>query len=484
VQLEHVDSHDNTIRVTARAPAYSAACPACGARSARVHSWYQRHLADTPIGDHQVRLSLRVRRLFCDTPTCPKRTFAQQVPGLTVRYGRRSRRLHELLTAVALALAGRAGARLARALHAPVSRMTLLRLVRALPDPQPATPRVLGVDDFAIRRGNRYGTVLLDMATHRPIDVLPDRTADTLAGWLQTHPGVEVVCRDRAGAYADGVRAGAPQALQVADRWHLWHNLGEALDKTVRTHRACLREPPDIAPADTTTEAPTKAPAAQPALSRDLLDAHGHQRPLIARTQERYAEVQELLASGMSLNAISRTLGLAFRTTRRFARANSVEELLVGACDRASVLEAFKPYLTRRWNQGCTNAAQLYAELQAQGWSGSLRTVQGYLRPFRAHQAAPAAPAPAPKPRHVVTWIMSDPDRLDPDDHVRLKEVLTRCPELEAAAGRVREFAKLMTHRRGHRLEGWITATTAGATLIWRALPWGCAATRPPWLPG
>jgi transposase len=463
VELERVNRHDNTIQVTARAPAHNAACPACGARSARVHSWYQRHLTDTPVGGHQVRLTLRVCRLFCQTPTCPKRTFAQQVPDLTVRYGRRTRRLTELLAAVALALAGRAGARLAETLPVTISRMTLLRLVKALPDPPIATPRVLGVDDFALRRGNRYGTILLDMATHRPIDVLPDRTADTLAGWLTAHPGVEVVCRDRAGAYADGIRAGAPQARQVADRWHLWSNLGQALDKAVRAHRACLREPPEEPPEEVVpTDTPTGATAAESALQRELLDAHGHERPLVARTQERYAEVQALRASGASLNAISRTLGLAFRTTRRFATATSVEELLVGACYRATVLDAFKPYLTRRWNQGHTNAAQLHVELQAQGWKGSLRTVQGYLRPFRAQQATPAAPTAAPKPRHVVTWIMSDPDNLDPEEQVRLKKVLARCPELEAAAGQVREFAKMMTQRRGRLLEEWITATTAG----------------------
>lgn len=462
MQLERIDSHDRSIRITAQAPAPSAVCPACGASSARVHSWYQRRLTDTPIGGYQVHLTLRVRRLFCARPTCPKRTFAQQVGGLTVRYGRRTRRLQELLVSVALVLAGRAGARLATTLPVTVSRMTLLRLVKALPDPPVATPRVLGVDDFALRRGNRYGTILLDMATHRPIDVLPDRTAGTLAGWLQAHRGVEIVCRDRAGAYADGVRAGAPQAQQVADRWHLWANLGEALDKTVRAHRACLREPleeplEEVAPADTTT-----ADTAEPAPWRELLDAAGHERPLVTRTQERYAEVQKLRASGMSLNAVSRTLGLAFRTARRFANAASVEELLVGACNRASVLDAFKPYLTRRWNEGCTNAAQLHAELQAQGWKGSLRTIQGYLRPFRAQQATPAAPPPAPKPRHVVGWIMSDPGHLDSEEQIRLKEVLARCPELEAACEQVRVFAKMMTQRRGHRLEEWITATVAG----------------------
>jgi transposase len=456
VRFEHIDRHDRTIRVTARAPADRVACPACGAPSDRVHSWYRRRLADTPIGGYQVRLTLRVRRLFCATPTCSKRTFAQQIPGLTVRYGRRTRRLTELLTVVALALAGRGGARLATTLPVSVSRMTLLRLVKALPDPPVVTPRVLGVDDFATRRGNRYGTILLDMATHRPIDVLPDRTADTLAKWLQARPGVEIVCRDRAGAYADGIRAGAPHAQQVADRWHLWANLGEALDKAARAHRACLREPPEqAAPAAPTTEA-------DPAPPRELLDAHGHERPLVVRTQERYDEVQALRASGMSLNAISRTLGLTFRTTRRFANATSVEELLVGACNRSSVLDAFKPYLTRRWNEGRTNAAQLHAELQAQGWKGSLRTVQGYLRPFRTQQASAAAPPPAPKPRHVAIWIMTDPDHLDAEDHVRLKEVLARCPELEAAAEQVRAFAKMMTKRRGHLLEEWITATVAG----------------------
>jgi transposase len=506
--IDGVHEADGRIVIEARSGRDRVACPDCGTESARVHGRYHRRLADTALAGRQVVIRLQVRRLVCREAACPRATFVEQITGLTSPYSRYSPPLRTALTAIAVALAGRPGARLARKLGMPVSRDTLLNLLRAAPLPQPGTVTALGVDDFALRRGHVYGTVLLDMDTHRPVDVLPGRDADPLAAWLREHPGAEIICRDRAGAYAEGARAGAPDAIQVADRWHIWHNVGAAVDKTVTAHHACVRAAMTAEAVQATSSAPDAGPRpardAEPAADTEptataepdgSLDVCGRERSLVVRTRERYAAVQQLLTNGASLSEIGRQLDLERDTVRRFARATSLDELLVKAVNRASVLDGYTQHLTARFTAGITNATVLHTELATLGFTGSVQTIRRWLHPLR--EAAPAAPQPirpaVPKPRHITRWIMTDPQHLTLDEHTQLADVLARCPELQAVASHVRDFADLMNKHHGDRLPDWmqrvqadnlpalhslvtglrrdLDAVTTGLTMIWSSGP-------------
>jgi transposase len=472
IVIEGVEVTEGVVRVHACTGGESGACPGCGVVSWRVHGRYGRRLADLPVGGRPVQVVVSVHRFACTNPQCPRRTFVEQVEGLTRRYRRRSVGLAHMLADVALFVGGRPGARLAGRLAVTVSRSTMLRLLRELPLPVAEEAPVLGIDDFALRRGQVYGTVVIDMATHHPVEVLPDRTSTTVADWLSRHPGVEVVCRDRAGAYAEAVRTGAPDAMQVADRWHLWHNLSGSVGKLVtrqRTQLAAAMPEPDLdggdLPDSQSPQDRSRASSAgevtrlEPVAAQEVTATvpAGQLTRLAARTIERHAAVHALLDAGRSISAISRDLRLDRYTVRRFARAATAADLLGERCRRDSVLDAFKDYLQQRWNLGVTDATQLTAEITTRGYTGSDQTVRRYLHPLRvAGLPAPPPVATPPTMRQVTGWLTRRPEDLSEADTATLNKIIDRCPAVASTYDLVRDFATILTQLHGEQLPTWL----------------------------
>ena len=450
--VDRAEISEGLVSIWVRAAAGGAGCPDCGSWCTVVRDRYARRLRDVPAGGRRVLIWLVVRLLRCGNPECPRASFAEQPEGLAVPYARRTPLLAGQLGAVAAALAGRAGSRLARAVLAlEVSRHTLVRVLMALPGPAAGRVRVLGIDDFSLRKGRDYATLLVDVETGEPVDVLAGREAGTARKWLEAHPEVEVICRDRAGAYAEAARDGAPQADQVADRWHLWHNLCEHVRDAVARHQGCLSGPG--------CGGPGRRPGPPPGEHREqAAGAGGVPAGAEAVIRERHAAVQQLRAAGKTLPEAAAAAGLSQQAAGRFWRAASADALL--KVRGVSALDPWKPYLRRRWDAGITTIAVLHREITALGYAGSEPTTYAWLALLKL--AAPPKPPAPPGKRQVTGWMLTDPARLDDGRQEQLAAILGRCPELEALAGHVTAFAKMLTRRAGDRpgtaLDDWLAA--------------------------
>jgi transposase len=456
------------VAMTLRSSRTAVACPACGTAATRVHSRYRRRLADLPWQGLAVSLEVEAGRFFCDAAACARRIFAERFPGLVAPKSRRSERLTALLRAIGVALGGEGGARLAVDLGLTVSPDTLLRLVRALPLPVTLAPRVLGIDDWARRRGRSDGAVLVDLERRRIVELLPDRTAETLAAWLAAHPGGAIIARDRSPAYADGARQGAPEAVQVADRWRLLAHVGDALERFLLGQKAALRAAA-VAPAgDDRPEEPNAAPAPAPT-EPDERVASRPVKPGTARLRARYAEVHALRAAGHSLKAIRRATGLARPTIRKERRATSCPE----RAPRPGFFAPGAPWerrLRARWNAGEHNVAALWRALRAEGFPGSAGSVRRHVGGWRAApgrrgrppseepgaaRGAPVSPQP-PSPRRVRCWLLRPAAELTADQADYLDRLWARCPAAQTAQGVARDFGRLVRERDRAALDRWL----------------------------
>ena len=440
-------------------------CPGCGHPSSRRHSSYPRRLADLPWQGRRVQVEVQVRRLRCRRPGCAHRIFAERLPAVAGPYAQRTARLGSLQHHIGLALGGKAGARLAERIGTPVSGATLLRLVRRGAPAAPDTaPRVLGVDDWAWKRGQRYGTVLVDLERRAVVDLLPDREADSFAAWLQAHPGVEVIARDRGAGYADGGRRGAPGAVHVADRWHLLENCSAAVLEAVKRNMPALRaaaKPASSAPAAaaTTVVPVADSDAPPPMTSAQRLQWQGWQR----RVQV-HGEVMRLHQQGVPIRHIARDLALSRNTVRRWVRGEQPELHR----PRTHSLDPWRAVLERRWAEGYRNGARLWRDLRDAGFKGGMRVVteganrQRLADPERQPGPAPASatqrsPRPAAYPaRRVARMLTADLATITEPDRAYVERLLAMSPTLATVRDLAQRFAALVRAHTDDALTPWL----------------------------
>ena len=459
-----VVERDGSLVLVAEPTRQAVPCPKCGELSKRQHSSYLRRPLDLPWRGHTVRLRVHSRRWFCDVPECPRAIFAERFDGVLAHYARRTHETTDLLTTFALQAGGEGGARLARKVGVPISPDTLLHLLHALTDDdgEQLGPRVLGVDDVALRKKQRrYGTLLLDLETHRPIDLLDDRTAEVFANCLRAQPGVEIIVRDRAGAYAEGGRQGAPAAIQVADRFHLSANAGAAMDEVLRSHRRHM-EYVVVTEAEGDQPGPTPtAPVPSPSQTQQNL--------VVRRTRRsaRWDEVRRRRAGGYSIQRIAREMGMHRRTVRRYLATpapprNRPPEKPKPSGLSSPTLQPFLEYLQGRWQAGCDNVARLKRELDAQGYEGSYSLLMQALQPWRG-------PRPPPEPgrgrrrgrprvkRMNVRWLcLRPPEQLDKVERNALEEILAEDARLTAGYTLLQQFRRLIVRRSVRDLDQWL----------------------------
>jgi len=467
--VEYVSTADPTLLIDAHVSAPEASCPDCHTPSAHVHSRYTRRLRDLPVAEYPVHLRVHVRRFRCRTSTCPRRTFTERLPVIAPCHAQRTRRLTETVRVLGSEAGGEAGARMATRLRMPLSGDTVLRILHRTPAPAQPTPRVLGIDDFALRKGRVYGTILVDLEQQRPVDLLPERTAETVATWLRDHPGVEVIARDRASEYARGATEGAPEATQVADRFHLLCNLHEALTRYLQRITPALRRllASEPAPAPPTALEPCETSTAERPLPRygRPLRLEQEQRARHATRLHRYEQVKTRFAQGHSLRQIAAACGLDTKTVRAWVRSETLPPEQRGYRGPAKI-DAYIPYLRTRLAEGCTNQSRLWREIREQGFTGTCSLVAKWIRAHGQAQAGPPQPTP-PRMRAArpLTWLLLQAEGQRTVDEQGLWERLQQHDELRQVVALVCQGTMMIRKQQADEFDAWLQACQASASV-------------------
>jgi transposase len=447
--IHRIRTEQASVVLEAEGTAVRAACPDCAAPTETIHDRYQRKPLDLPWRGRPARLVITVRRFVCANPDCARRTFAEDFGTALPRRAQRTAQATATLLQFGQKAGGELGCRLAGLAGLPTSPDTVLRIVRRSGVAAHTTPRVLGVDDLALRRGTNYATLFINMETHRPIDLLKGREAETLAEWLRARPGIEIIVRDRSEAYAQGARDGAPAALQVADRFHLVQNASAALAELLRGRRRNIES----------AEESTLITPTPPVKLRPLSPSKRQQLVQRAARVARWQQVKALDAGGASHSQIARELGIDRKTVARFL-ATVEAPRNQGTQRRPSDLSSpslapYVEYLQGRWQAGCQNLSQLYREIKAQGYTRSRSLVAQALLPWR--ETRQRAGVTRKGRRMSVRWLcLRPPSQLKPHETAALERLLESDEDLASGYQLLQRFRMLVERREIGNLDDWL----------------------------
>lgn len=471
VRIQRVVMNPSTLVVELTTVTASATCPRCGNDSASVHGRYRRHLRDQPCLGQPLHLEITARKFVCRRADCPQRVFCERLPELADAQARTTGELAESHRALGLALGGEAGARFAAKLSLPTSPDTILRRVKDGPDEPGPPPRYVGIDDWACRKGQTYGTILIDLERRRVIDLLPGRDGEALKKWLAANPQVEIITRDRWPAYIEAATAAAPRAKQVADRFHLLRNVREAVERMLSRHgeeiRAASAAVDDEAaatpsPETPVSETPTKADTASKPISEKERIREAKRRV----REERFRWVRELTAQGCSCREIARRLGIGVKAVLRYRRLERCPDWNPGR-ESPTQLDPFAPFVADWIAAGNRNSADLFRLLKSRGFSGSYDAVRRYLnrligssgRPGRRDRVSQPRRRPAPSARKLSFRVVN------PKPESRSTRVLNRLrerdPKLHAAVDLAEELMAMVRRQRSTVLSDWVARAVA-----------------------
>ncbi|MBA2732523.1 MAG: ISL3 family transposase, partial [Acidobacteria bacterium] len=460
IEIEKFVSHDDEITIVVRSIQPMAHCPRCHQPSCSLKTRYLRRIADLPWHGIAVGLQLLTRKFRCRNELCQQKVFCERLPTVVAPFARRTVRLSKVIELLAFALGARPGVRATAKLAFPIGKDTCLRIMRrSTPARADSTVAALGVDDFAFRKGCTYGTILVDLEQHQPIDLLPDRTADTLAHWLKAHSEIEIFSRDRSPAYADAARRGAPHAAQVADRWHLLKNLGELVERYfVRHHQLLTKAAIAVRAEHVAEQSEVELPVGAKATNLSYPE-----KPVTARRQQLFDAIKELQSQDKSLRRIARELKVARNTVRRYISCETAPPHAAGAGRPSSVLP-FAGYLQQRWRAGEHIAFRLWQEITAQGFAGEVDAVQRFVRGWRktrVGQVACPVTTRGLSPRRAAKLLLRRDAAGKEWEQTYLSKLCQISPPVKVLQQLGHDFQSMVKERRADLFDDWLKRVAA-----------------------